>query len=260
MKTIGFLSFGHWTPSPHSQVRTAADFLLQSIELAVAAEELGADGAYFRVHHFARQLGSPFPLLAAIGARTRFDRRDDQLIIVDLGDTAPPWPVFGMTDSVRIRDVSRVIVLDPSSRILLFETKLPYTHVWMTPGGGVKLGESHADAARRELWEEVGVRDGEIGPCVWAVEFRFRHENGVIHQRERYFLVRLGSDAVDDANREALERTEILRHRWWSCEEIGRAREDFRPRELAALLPPIVAGEYPATPLSASVEGAAVVV
>ena len=70
MKKIGFLNFGHWTPSPSSQVRTAADSLLQSIELAVAAEELGADGAYFRVHHFARQLGSPFPLLAAVGART----------------------------------------------------------------------------------------------------------------------------------------------------------------------------------------------
>jgi alkanesulfonate monooxygenase SsuD/methylene tetrahydromethanopterin reductase-like flavin-dependent oxidoreductase (luciferase family) len=52
-------------------VRSATDSLLQSIELAVAAEELGADGAYFRVHHFARQLSSPFPLLAAIGARTR---------------------------------------------------------------------------------------------------------------------------------------------------------------------------------------------
>jgi alkanesulfonate monooxygenase SsuD/methylene tetrahydromethanopterin reductase-like flavin-dependent oxidoreductase (luciferase family) len=70
-KKIGFLSFGHWTDSPGSQVRSAADSLLQSIELAVAAEELGADGAYFRVHHFARQLSSPFPLLAAIGARTR---------------------------------------------------------------------------------------------------------------------------------------------------------------------------------------------
>jgi alkanesulfonate monooxygenase SsuD/methylene tetrahydromethanopterin reductase-like flavin-dependent oxidoreductase (luciferase family) len=71
VKKIGFLSFGHWAASPHSQVRTGADALLQSIELAVAAEELGADGAYFRVHHFARQLGSPFPLLAAVGARTR---------------------------------------------------------------------------------------------------------------------------------------------------------------------------------------------
>jgi alkanesulfonate monooxygenase SsuD/methylene tetrahydromethanopterin reductase-like flavin-dependent oxidoreductase (luciferase family) len=70
MKKIGFLSFGHWTPSAHSQTRSASDALLQSIDLAVAAEELGADGAYFRVHHFARQLASPFPLLAAIGART----------------------------------------------------------------------------------------------------------------------------------------------------------------------------------------------
>src|SRR5881396_3348112 len=71
MKKIGFLSFGHWTPSPQSQTRSAADTLLQSIELAVAAEELGLDGAYFRVHHFARQLASPFPLLAAAGARTK---------------------------------------------------------------------------------------------------------------------------------------------------------------------------------------------
>jgi alkanesulfonate monooxygenase SsuD/methylene tetrahydromethanopterin reductase-like flavin-dependent oxidoreductase (luciferase family) len=70
MKKLGFLSFGHWTPSPHSQTRSGSDALLQSIDLAVAAEELGADGAYFRVHHFARQLASPFPLLAAIGART----------------------------------------------------------------------------------------------------------------------------------------------------------------------------------------------
>ena len=70
MKKIGFLSFGHWSDSPHSAVRSASDSLLQSIELAVAAEEVGADGAYFRVHHFAHQLGSPFPLLAAIGAKT----------------------------------------------------------------------------------------------------------------------------------------------------------------------------------------------
>lgn len=69
-KRIGFLSFGHWHPSPMSGTRSGRDALVQSIELAVAAEELGIDGAYFRVHHFARQLASPFPLLAAIGART----------------------------------------------------------------------------------------------------------------------------------------------------------------------------------------------
>src|ERR1700760_2553362 len=71
MKKIGFLSFGHWTPSPQAQAQNAADVLLQSIDLAVESERLGVDGAYFRVHHFARQLASPFPLLAAVGARTK---------------------------------------------------------------------------------------------------------------------------------------------------------------------------------------------
>lgn len=70
MKKIGFLSFGHWGNHPAYQTRTAGDTLRQSIDLAVAAEELGIDGAYFRVHHFAQQLASPFPLLAAIGAKT----------------------------------------------------------------------------------------------------------------------------------------------------------------------------------------------
>lgn len=71
MKKLGFLSFGHWSTSPHSEARSASDVLLQSIDLAVEAERLGWDGAYFRVHHFARQLASPFPLLAAVGTRTR---------------------------------------------------------------------------------------------------------------------------------------------------------------------------------------------
>jgi len=69
-KRIGFLSFGHWQPIPGSQVRTGRDALVQSVELAVTAEELGVDGAFVRVHHFARQLASPFPLLAAMAART----------------------------------------------------------------------------------------------------------------------------------------------------------------------------------------------
>jgi alkanesulfonate monooxygenase SsuD/methylene tetrahydromethanopterin reductase-like flavin-dependent oxidoreductase (luciferase family) len=71
MKKIGFLSFGHWNPAPGSQTRSASDVLLQSIDLAIEAERLGIDGAYYRVHHFARQLASPFPLLAAVGARTK---------------------------------------------------------------------------------------------------------------------------------------------------------------------------------------------
>lgn len=65
MKNIGFLSFGHWANLPGYDTKTASDTLLQSIDLAVAAEAIGVDGAYFRGHHFARQLSSPFPLLSA---------------------------------------------------------------------------------------------------------------------------------------------------------------------------------------------------
>src|ERR1700709_340442 len=71
MKKIGFLSFGHWSDHASYQTRTAGDTLLQSIDLAVAAEQIGLDGAYFRGHHFAAPLASPFPLLSAIGAKTK---------------------------------------------------------------------------------------------------------------------------------------------------------------------------------------------
>ncbi|MDX6594902.1 MAG: hypothetical protein QOI72_284, partial [Solirubrobacterales bacterium] len=69
-KRIGFLSFGHWQPGGGSLTTTAAEALIQTVELAEAAEAIGIDGAFVRVHHFARQLASPFPLMAAIGVRT----------------------------------------------------------------------------------------------------------------------------------------------------------------------------------------------
>ena len=68
-KKIGFLSFGAWHPGG-GLTHSGADALRQTVELAVAAEEIGIDGAFVRVHHFARQLASPFPLLAAIGVKT----------------------------------------------------------------------------------------------------------------------------------------------------------------------------------------------
>ncbi|MEO8945409.1 MAG: LLM class flavin-dependent oxidoreductase [Gemmatimonadaceae bacterium] len=100
MKKIGFLSFGHWTPSSQSQTRSAADALLQSIDLAVAAESLGADGAYFRVHHFARQLASPFPLMAAVGART--SRIEIGTAVIDMRYENPHYMIedAGATDLI----------------------------------------------------------------------------------------------------------------------------------------------------------------
>ncbi len=99
MKKIGFLSFGHWTPSSASQARSAADVLLQSIDLAVEAERLGVDGAYFRVHHFARQLASPFPLLAAVGAKT--SRIEIGTAVIDMRYENPHY----MTEDAGAADV-----------------------------------------------------------------------------------------------------------------------------------------------------------
>jgi len=82
MKRIGFLTFGHWRPDPGSQTRTASDALRQTIELAQAAEGIGIDGAFVRVHHFERQLASPFPLLSAIAART--DRIEIGTAVIDM--------------------------------------------------------------------------------------------------------------------------------------------------------------------------------
>jgi alkanesulfonate monooxygenase SsuD/methylene tetrahydromethanopterin reductase-like flavin-dependent oxidoreductase (luciferase family) len=91
MKKIGFLSFGHWANHPGYKTRTANDTLLQSIDLAVAAEEIGLDGAYFRVHHFAAQLASPFPLLSAIGVKT--NRIEIGTAVIDMRYENPMYMV-----------------------------------------------------------------------------------------------------------------------------------------------------------------------
>ncbi len=139
-KKIGFLSFGHWTPSPHSQTRSASDALLQSIDLAVAAEELGADGAYFRVHHFARQLASPFPLLAAIGAKT--SRIEIGTAVIDMRYENP----FYMVEDAGAAD------LIAGGRLQLGISRGSPEQVidgWRHFGYEPAEGESDADMARR---------------------------------------------------------------------------------------------------------------
>lgn len=140
MKKIGFLSFGHWTPSPQSQTRTAADALLQSVELAVAAEELGADGAYFRVHHFARQLASPFPLLAAVGAKT--SRIEIGTAVIDMRYENPLY----MAEDAGAAD------LIAGGRLQLGISRGSPEQViegWRYFGYAPQEGESDADVARR---------------------------------------------------------------------------------------------------------------
>jgi alkanesulfonate monooxygenase SsuD/methylene tetrahydromethanopterin reductase-like flavin-dependent oxidoreductase (luciferase family) len=141
MKKIGFLSFGHWSPARHSQARTASDVLLQSIELAVAAEALGLDGAYFRVHHFARQLGSPFPLLAAVGARTK--KIEIGTAVIDMRYENP----MHMAEDAGAAD------LIAGGRLQLGISRGSPEQVidgWRYFGLTPRVGETAADMARRE--------------------------------------------------------------------------------------------------------------
>ena len=152
MKRIGFLSFGHWTPSPHSRWPPAADSLPQSIELAVAAEELGADGAYFRVHHFARQLGSPFPLLAAVGART--SRIEIGTAVIDMRYENPLYMV---------EDAGAADVIAGGRLQLGISRGSPEQVIdgWRHFGYAPADGETDADMARRHAEVFLKLLEGE---------------------------------------------------------------------------------------------------
>ena len=152
MKKIGFLSFGHWTSSPQSGTRSASDALLQSIDLAVAAEELGADGAYFRVHHFARQLASPFPLLAAVGAKTK--RIEIGTAVIDMRYENP----FYMAEDAGAAD------LIAGGRLQLGISRGSPEQVidgWRYFGYLPTEGENDADMGRRHAEEFLDLLRGE---------------------------------------------------------------------------------------------------
>jgi len=152
MKRIGFLSFGHWNPHPQSAVRSASDVLLQSIDLAVAAEELGADGAYFRVHHFAHQLASPFPLLAAAGART--SRIELGTGVIDMRYENPPYMAEDAGAADLISQGRLQLGISRGSPEQVIEG---YRHFGHDP----REGESDAEMARRHTAQFLDLLDGE---------------------------------------------------------------------------------------------------
>ena len=152
MKKIGFLSFGHWTPSPASVTRSASDALLQSIDLAIEAEKLGADGAYFRVHHFARQLASPFPLLAAIGARTK--RIEIGTAVIDMRYENPHYMIedAGAADLIAEGRLQLGISRGSPEQVI---------DGWRYFGYSPQDGESQEDMGRRRAEEFLRLLSGD---------------------------------------------------------------------------------------------------
>lgn len=152
MKKIGFLSFGHWSSSAMSKTRSASDNLLQSIDLSIAAEELGLDGAYFRVHHFARQHASPFPLLAAVGTRT--SRIEIGTGVIDMRYENP----FYMAEDAGAADlISRGRLQLGLSRGSPEQVVEGWRHFGHVPSPG----ETDADMARRRTEIFLALLEGE---------------------------------------------------------------------------------------------------
>lgn len=129
-----------------------------------------------------------------------------------------------------IRQAVRVILVDGQGRTLLFHSVDDY---WFTPGGGLEEGEDLQSAARREVWEEVGLELGELGKPLASEQIEFDFEGQHIVQFQTYFLVRLDSEhQVSRTGWTELEVRAVRDCRWWSCEEIAASAERIYPERL----------------------------
>ncbi|MCL4242538.1 MAG: NUDIX domain-containing protein [Dehalococcoidia bacterium] len=157
------------------------------------------------------------------------------------------------------RPTSRVLLLDEQGRALLFTVEEPDQDTgkrfWFPPGGGVEPGETHEEAARRELLEETGI-EHPPGPCIWIrdpILHYFKPHNAWYRTSEQYYVVQVAKPEVTTDRWTELEIHVISRFQWWSLEEMLSSDDLFVPRRLAELLPPILRGEIPQEPLAIGV-------
>ncbi|CAL9608624.1 NUDIX hydrolase [Streptomyces sp. enrichment culture] len=156
-----------------------------------------------------------------------------------------------------LRRVARVVLLDPEDRILLLhghEPDDPADDWWFTPGGGVEGDETREEAARRELVEETGITDIELGPVLWRRRCSFPFAGRRWDQDEWYYLARTTQTATEAVGLTELERRTVAGARWWTCEELTRAHETVYPTRLAGLLCTLLDEGPPAGPVTLDTE------
>jgi 8-oxo-dGTP pyrophosphatase MutT (NUDIX family) len=147
------------------------------------------------------------------------------------------------------------LLLDPTGRVLLMNSQDPGDRTkgtwWELPGGGIDRGETSADCAARELREETGYDGAEVGPVIWRRKTRFTFSGMLFDQEEEIHVayLREPDSAPGDTELESLEVLAFLGSRWWTLDEVIATDERFYPTRLPELLPPIVAGDLPSSPL-----------
>lgn len=160
--------------------------------------------------------------------------------------------------TMETRHTARLIVLDPSNRLLLiqYRAEQPFLHngreeslFWYTPGGGIDPGETPEQAALREIDEEMGIRDVPLGPQVaacTALRNRFSVKR-LCH--ESYFLMRTPDSRFDTARLAETDIDPVADVRWWDVDALARSGEAILPAGLPGFVQQILCEGYSAKPV-----------
>jgi G:T/U-mismatch repair DNA glycosylase/ADP-ribose pyrophosphatase YjhB (NUDIX family) len=247
---------------------TAGSADLRSRDYAGAEDRLGRIAAELRPQWLAfvgkEAYRGTFGLRAELGVQ---QRRLHETRLFVLPSTSPanaavPWAererwfqeLAGRATGHPLRDGVRALVVDPADRVLLVRFEWPDKTLWAPPGGGVEHGETHEEAIRRELAEQCGLRDFDLGPCVWVREHWFPGMTGWGGQRERIHLVRSAAfEPKPEWSLADLAAEGVTAIRWWTPAELDASRELFAPRRLPQLCRDLLARGAPAEPVDAGI-------
>ncbi len=156
------------------------------------------------------------------------------------------------------RPAARVVLLDHDGHIFLMKAIDPADRTkpawWEIPGGGVDPGEDSADACRRELVEEAGITEVEIGPCIWVQHVEFDFGGYHFDSDERIHVAWSDGGEYNPQGLEFLEAMAFQGARWWPIAELLESDVPTLPVNLKDHLPRIVAGDLPEPPLDISPE------
>lgn len=154
------------------------------------------------------------------------------------------------------RRAARVLVFDPQDRVLLIEGRDPAGRTpggwWEIPGGGVDHGEDIETAVRRELWEEAGIRDADIGPCVWTQQVSYTFGGWLFEQDEWIHVARCDGTSAGPGGLEHLEAMAFGEQRWWAVEDVLTHQPRTIPYRMVEFLEDVAGGRWPEAPVDIS--------